>query len=508
MPDPASARLTAESAPGTPPVAAVELDAPPAEVDEVPSKDLVDQEPAKAPDAPSPALPEAVLGDLSETVSDDLRDDVPEDLPDKAPTALSLDSASRVPTAAAAESDAPRVDVVPEPREDLADEDAAAATSPALPAAASDELLDTVADDSPDDVPTDLPGTVPGDLPDEASAPPSAEGVPDTPAAATANLDAPSARAAEVTIEGFVEQEPAIAAVATSPALPDSASDDLPDDVPNDLPEDAPEDLPNKPPVPPSVDSVPDSPAVAEVNLDAPLGDVAQVPREDLVEQEPAMALAAVSPALPETTPGDLHEDVPKGLPHDAPLPHSADSVPDNPPAAVELDAQAVGTSDIIPDPFIEGPLAPPVAGLDTGEAGFDLITTPPSSVDMPRLMRVLVAEDNKTNRLVIEKMLKHLQIDLTFAENGQMAVDLFQWQRPDLLFTDISMPKLDGKEAARRIRAIEGDAEEILAAGIDHYLTKPVKKADLVAHILENCPEGVEPVMQEEDQAMATSMR
>ncbi|RZW12768.1 MAG: response regulator [Rhodobacteraceae bacterium] len=127
------------------------------------------------------------------------------------------------------------------------------------------------------------------------------------------------------------------------------------------------------------------------------------------------------------------------------------------------------------------------------------------------RPMRVLVAEDNRTNRFVIEKMLKNLNIELSFAVNGQEAVDRYQWSPPDIIFTDISMPKMDGKEAARRIRAIEaednlppcpivaitahamdGDAENILSAGIDHYLTKPVRKADLINYITGVTREGV----------------
>ena len=102
-------------------------------------------------------------------------------------------------------------------------------------------------------------------------------------------------------------------------------------------------------------------------------------------------------------------------------------------------------------------------------------------------------------------------------------AVDQFQWQRPDIIFTDISMPKMDGKEAARRIRqieaeenlppcpivaitahAMEGDADEILAAGIDHYLTKPVKKAALTEHVLKAQPEGTEPVLESSGEAVA----
>jgi len=121
-----------------------------------------------------------------------------------------------------------------------------------------------------------------------------------------------------------------------------------------------------------------------------------------------------------------------------------------------------------------------------------------------PRRMRVLAAEDNRTNRFVFEKMLKALDIDLVFAENGLEAIKAFEAERPDIIFTDISMPKMDGKEATRRIRAIEaergldpcpiiavtahameGDEESILAAGIDAYLTKPLKKQKLIDHIL-----------------------
>lgn len=131
--------------------------------------------------------------------------------------------------------------------------------------------------------------------------------------------------------------------------------------------------------------------------------------------------------------------------------------------------------------------------------------------INEPRLLRVLVAEDNRTNRFVIEKMLKDTVIDLVFAENGREAVDRYEWWLPDIIFTDISMPKMDGKEAARRIRAIEkeqsrdrcpiiaitahameGDAEEILAAGIDHYLTKPVKKLEMIGHMLAAARAGI----------------
>ena len=145
--------------------------------------------------------------------------------------------------------------------------------------------------------------------------------------------------------------------------------------------------------------------------------------------------------------------------------------------------------------------------------ADVESLDRPPHSIgpNGERLIRVLVAEDNRTNRFVIEKMLKDTTIELIFAENGLEALDRYQWWQPDIIFTDISMPKMDGKEASRRIRdiereenrshcpivaitahAMEGDADEILAAGIDHYLTKPVKKQAMIEHILAVASEGM----------------
>ncbi|MEM6482724.1 MAG: response regulator, partial [Pseudomonadota bacterium] len=125
------------------------------------------------------------------------------------------------------------------------------------------------------------------------------------------------------------------------------------------------------------------------------------------------------------------------------------------------------------------------------------------------RQMRVLAAEDNKTNRLVFSKMLKAADIDLQFAENGVEAVELFQSFQPDLIFMDISMPEMDGKQAATKIRelengsgthipivamtahAMDGDADAILASGIDFYLTKPLRKGDLYERLSAAADEG-----------------
>ncbi|MCA0921260.1 response regulator [Pseudooceanicola nanhaiensis] len=124
----------------------------------------------------------------------------------------------------------------------------------------------------------------------------------------------------------------------------------------------------------------------------------------------------------------------------------------------------------------------------------------PALPADDRRPMVVLAAEDNRTNQLVLRKMLEDADIALHFAANGQEAVTRSAELSPDLIFMDISMPGMDGKEATARIRAreqghhvpivaltahaLEGDETAILAAGLDHYLTKPLRKALLCEQI------------------------
>jgi CheY-like chemotaxis protein len=135
------------------------------------------------------------------------------------------------------------------------------------------------------------------------------------------------------------------------------------------------------------------------------------------------------------------------------------------------------------------------------------------------RIMRVLAAEDNRTNQLVFRKMVKDLHIDLSFADNGREAVELFESFKPDLIFMDISMPEMDGKEAATAIRAIEetngghvpivaltahamdGDDTLILAAGIDEYLTKPLRKTAITAALVAHRPADAFPVVVSESE-------
>ncbi|WP_083947604.1 response regulator [Phaeovulum vinaykumarii] len=143
-----------------------------------------------------------------------------------------------------------------------------------------------------------------------------------------------------------------------------------------------------------------------------------------------------------------------------------------------------------------------------------ELPPPPEPEPTLARPMRVLAAEDNRTNQLVFRKMVKDCDIDLTFANNGREAVDLWRQIRPDLVFMDVSMPEMDGREATRTIReaeaqagghvpivaltahAMDGDSESILASGMDHYLTKPLKKNIILDMIRSHCPEDARPAL------------
>ncbi len=176
----------------------------------------------------------------------------------------------------------------------------------------------------------------------------------------------------------------------------------------------------------------------------------------------------------------------------------------------------------IIQKPILRSDLYRQLKAL-TGEA---IDAVPPAAAPQPpaeqRQMRVLTAEDNRTNQLVFQKMVKDVDIELVFANNGREAVDLFQSFQPDLIFMDISMPEMDGRQAARAIRdleagrghlpivaltahAMDGDEEGILAAGIDRYMTKPLRKAAIAAVLAEFCPAEARSLDPEPEQMTGT---
>lgn len=142
-------------------------------------------------------------------------------------------------------------------------------------------------------------------------------------------------------------------------------------------------------------------------------------------------------------------------------------------------------------------------AALDAlnGQAPAELTTAqmPEIAEAAPTGLKLLIAEDNRTNQLVLARMLDGAGHILEFANNGREAVDLFTKASFDLVFMDISMPEMDGVEATKTIRRLEaerdahpvpiialtahamaGDGERFLAAGMDRHLCKPLKKASI----------------------------
>ena len=120
----------------------------------------------------------------------------------------------------------------------------------------------------------------------------------------------------------------------------------------------------------------------------------------------------------------------------------------------------------------------------------------------------VLVAEDNVINQRLMMRMLEKQGFSVVLAANGREALDLFSAQTFDAVLMDIQMPEMDGFEATSKIRARErelglprtriialtahamkGDRERCLSAGMDGYVSKPVRSADLIAALQEAVP-------------------
>ncbi|GMG81940.1 hypothetical protein LNKW23_11530 [Paralimibaculum aggregatum] len=138
--------------------------------------------------------------------------------------------------------------------------------------------------------------------------------------------------------------------------------------------------------------------------------------------------------------------------------------------------------------------------GLHTG-AGTAALAADAAGRPLLSELVVLVAEDNQTNRLVINKMLTGLVAELHYAETGTRALQLYEQIAPDAILMDVTMPEMDGLEATREIRrreadrgdprcpiialtanAMPGDREQCQGAGMDGFLAKPVRKIDLIA--------------------------
>jgi len=115
------------------------------------------------------------------------------------------------------------------------------------------------------------------------------------------------------------------------------------------------------------------------------------------------------------------------------------------------------------------------------------------------RGLRILMAEDNDLNQLVVKELLRKVGLEVTIANNGLEALARLDKEEFDIVFMDVQMPEMDGITAARRIRekdrfknlpviamtahAMSGDREKSLEAGMNDHITKPISP-----RVLFNC--------------------
>ncbi len=117
--------------------------------------------------------------------------------------------------------------------------------------------------------------------------------------------------------------------------------------------------------------------------------------------------------------------------------------------------------------------------------------------------LRILLAEDNVVNQKLALRLLQQMGYRADVASNGVEAIECIERQPYDVVLMDVQMPEMDGLEATRRIcsslrlglrprivamtaNAMQGDREECLAAGMDDYVTKPIRVDQLVAALLQ----------------------
>ena len=118
--------------------------------------------------------------------------------------------------------------------------------------------------------------------------------------------------------------------------------------------------------------------------------------------------------------------------------------------------------------------------------------------------LRILVAEDNKVNQMIVKKVLSDWNLNTEFADNGLIALQMLKTSDFDIILMDIQMPEMDGYTAVQKIRsefsgtksmipiiamtahAISTEKQKCLDAGMNGYISKPFEPADLKKKIIE----------------------
>jgi signal transduction histidine kinase/DNA-binding response OmpR family regulator len=171
---------------------------------------------------------------------------------------------------------------------------------------------------------------------------------------------------------------------------------------------------------------------------------------------------------------------------------------------AADLRWQAAGIGAVVMKPIKASPLHGALATV-LGASADDVSAEPSGALDgslaATHPLRILLAEDNVVNQKLALRLLEKLGYRADVAGNGIEAIEALERQPYDLLLSDVQMPEMDGLEATRRIlerwpegerpwivamtaEAMSGDRERCLEAGMNDYLTKPIRVEELVAAI------------------------
>jgi signal transduction histidine kinase/DNA-binding response OmpR family regulator len=179
-----------------------------------------------------------------------------------------------------------------------------------------------------------------------------------------------------------------------------------------------------------------------------------------------------------------------------------------------QRDAKSCGASAIVTKPLRQSllfdSLAHIMARTESKEAGERARTgslESSSGIAAPSGARILLVEDNDVNQAVASDILSRLGHEVEVAANGRLAVEAAMEHRYDLILMDCQMPVMDGFEATTEIRrrqgvtgvrvpivamtanAMQGDRERCLAAGMDDYLSKPIRRDRLTAMLSQWLP-------------------
>ncbi len=163
--------------------------------------------------------------------------------------------------------------------------------------------------------------------------------------------------------------------------------------------------------------------------------------------------------------------------------------------------ARELNLAAYLTKPIDRSSLAEAIRLVAAKPAGADgELVTKHSVRELRQIKRVLVAEDSPTNRLIVQKLLERHGYEVDSAEDGFDAVEAWSRGRYDIVLMDIQMPRMDGLEATQEIRrreqgrgehipivaltahALRGDRERCIGAGMDEYLTKPLRIQELLA--------------------------